>query len=163
MDSGWTFCPIGLLLRRERDREVAGALADARRAAHGAGAEALERGPLVGVHGVDAQVVADQLVVVLGVGDRGLEQLAPVARHRAGRVREDRARLLHGLAADVVADEARLARRAADVLGLGPHEDELALGAGRRAALGRGLRGGGRPLGVAAPAPTAAPAAPAAR
>ena len=38
----------GLLLRRERDREVARALADARRAAHGARAEALEGRALVG-------------------------------------------------------------------------------------------------------------------
>ena len=40
------------------------------------------------------QVVADQLVVVLGVGDRRLEQLAPVARAPRGREGEDRARLV---------------------------------------------------------------------
>ena len=40
---------LSLLLRREHDREVAGALADPRRAAHRARAEALERRALVGV------------------------------------------------------------------------------------------------------------------
>src|SRR4051812_32995068 len=111
MDSGWTFCPmLLLLLRRERDRQVRRALADARGAPHGARAEALEGRALVGVNGQDPQVVAEQLVVVLGVGDRRLEQLAPVLGRRARGVREDGARLRHGLAADVVADEPRLAR-----------------------------------------------------
>ena len=44
------------------------------------------------------RLVAHELVVVLGVGDRGLEHLAPVARDRARREGEDRARLLDGLA-----------------------------------------------------------------
>ena len=53
-----------------------GALADRRGAAHCARAEALERRPLVGGDERDPEVVADQLVVVLGVGDRRLQQLA---------------------------------------------------------------------------------------
>ena len=65
---------------------------------------------------LDPQVVAVELVVVLRVGDGGLEQLAPVARDVARRDGEDRARLFDGLAADVVADQARLARGRADVL-----------------------------------------------
>src|SRR5919205_4131068 len=96
------------LLGGESDREVRGALADARRTAHRPRAEPLERGALVGDHGVDPQLLADELVVVLRVGDRGLQQLAPRLRGAAGREREDRARLLDVLAADVVADEARL-------------------------------------------------------
>src|SRR5215212_11934078 len=100
---------LSLLLRGEQDREVAGALADRRRAAHRARAEALQGRPFVGVRRLDEQVLAVELVVVLGVGDRGLEHLAPVARDGAGREREDRARLLDRLAADVVADETRLA------------------------------------------------------
>jgi hypothetical protein len=106
-----------LLLRRERDRQVRRALADARRAPHGARAEALEGRALVGGDGEDPQVVAEQLVVVLGVGDGGLEQLAPVLGDRARRVREDRAGLGDRLAADVVADQPRLAGAGADVLG----------------------------------------------
>ena len=44
----------------------------------------------------------------------------------ARRVREDRAGLVDGLAADVVADEARLARRRADVLGVRADDRRLA-------------------------------------
>src|SRR5919206_842634 len=145
-----------LLLRRERDREVAGAPADARRAAHGARAEALERGALVGVRGEDAQVVADQLVVVLRVGYGGLQQLAPVVRDGARRVREDRARLRHRLAAYVVAHEARLARGRAHVLRLRAHDGPLALGLG--CAL-LGLRGRRRLVGGTATPARAARAA----
>ena len=47
------------------------------------GRKRLSVGPSSAVTDGDAQVVADQLVVVLGVGDRGLEQLAPVARDGA--------------------------------------------------------------------------------
>src|ERR687884_1878895 len=96
------------LLRGKRDREVRRALADARRAAHRARPEALERRTLVGVDRLDAQLVADELVVVLGVGDRRLQQLAPRLRRGPGRVGQDRARLGDVLAADVVADEAGL-------------------------------------------------------
>ena len=78
------------------------------------------------------QVVADQVVVVLRVGDGGLEQLAPGLRDRARRVGEDGARLRDVLAADVVADQARLARGGADVAGLGA-DDRRA----RRRALAR--------------------------
>src|SRR6185295_11969028 len=140
-DSGWTFCPMSSgLLRREQDGEVARALADARRAAHGARAVALQRRPLVGGHGCDPQLVADQLVVVLGVGDRGLEQLAPVARHVTGGEGQDGPRLEHGLAADVVAHQAGLAGRGAPALGLRADEDALT----RSDALAGGLgsRGG---------------------
>ena len=116
-----------LLLGRERDREVAGALADRRRATHGARAEALERRTLVGGDRVDAQLVADQLVVVLGVGDGRLEQLLPVLARRARGVCARIARAsVDGLAADVVADQARLAGGRADVLGLGADDRALA-------------------------------------
>src|SRR3954453_8133321 len=114
-----------VLLRGERDRQVAGALADPRGAAHGARAEALERRALVGGDGGDAQVVADQLVVVLGVGDRALQELAPVLGHVARGVGEDGEGLLDRLAADVVADQARLAGARTDVLGVGPDDDAL--------------------------------------
>src|SRR5437660_2521360 len=97
---------------------MAGALADPRRATQGARAEALDRGPLVGVHRLDVQVLTDQLVVVLRVRDRGFEQLAPVSRDRSRRVSEDSSRILDSLAANVVADEPRLARRGPHVLRL---------------------------------------------
>src|SRR5881398_2478545 len=149
MDSGWTFCPMAssLLLRRERDREVAGALADARRPAQGAGAEALQRRALVGADGVDPQLVADELVVVLGVCHGRLEQLAPVAGDRARRVREDRAGLDDGLGANVVADEPGLTGRRAYVLGLGADDRSIT---GRTDALGArpGRLGGPGRLGL---------------
>src|SRR4029077_2148815 len=104
---------LSLLLRGEQDCEVAGALADRRRATHRARPEALERGPFVGVRRLDEQVLAVEVVVVLCVCDRGLEHLGPVARDGARREPEDRARLVYRLAADVFADEPRLARRAA--------------------------------------------------
>src|SRR5436189_172251 len=95
MDSGWTFCPMAssLLLRRERDREVAGALADARRPAQGAGAEALQRRALVGADGVDPQLVADELVVVLGVCHGGLELGGLLGLLRLGLLRLELLRL----------------------------------------------------------------------
>src|SRR6185436_13701374 len=99
------------LLRGERDRQVGGALADPRRAAHRPRAVALEGRALVGVDGRDLEVLADQLMVVLRVRDGGLEQLRPVLRRRAGREGKDRARLGDVLATDVIADEAGLAGR----------------------------------------------------
>src|SRR3954468_16935350 len=111
---------VGLgLLRDERDGQVRGALADARGAAHGARPVALERWALVSVDAEDAQVLADELVVVLRVGDGRLEQLAPGLRRATRGEREDRARLGDVLAADVIADEPRLAGGRAHVLGLG--------------------------------------------
>src|SRR4051794_8013305 len=96
-----------------------GALADPRRAPHGARAVALEGRALIGVHVDDPQVLADELVVVLGVGHGGLEQLAPSLRRAARGEGEDRASLLDVLPADVVAHEPRLAGGRAHVLGLG--------------------------------------------
>src|SRR3954464_5581420 len=106
-----------LLLDCQFDGEVAGPLANARRAAERAWAVALQRRTLVHVRLADEELVGDQLVVVLRVGDRGLQQLKHVARRGARRVQEERARLVDPLAADVVDHEAGLARRAADVLG----------------------------------------------
>src|SRR5262249_23171329 len=65
------------------------------------------------------QLLADELVVVLGVGDRRLQQLQPRLGGAARREREDRARLGDVLAADVVAHQPRLAGGGAHVLGLG--------------------------------------------
>ena len=119
------------------DREVARALADLRRATHGARPEALERRALVGGDRVDVQLVADQLVVVLGVGDGRLEQLAPVrARPRAGVCARIARASVDGLAADVVAHQARLAGGGAHVLGL--RADDAARSAGRLRSRGFG-------------------------
>src|SRR4051794_265289 len=105
-----------LLLGYELDGHVTGALADPRGASERARAVTLQRRTFVHVRLADSQLVGDQLVVVLRVGDRGLQQLQHVARGGARRVHQDRARLVHALAADVVDHEPRLARRAANVL-----------------------------------------------
>src|ERR1700760_3709913 len=114
-------CEALLVLWREQDRQVAGSLADPRRATHRARPEALDRRTLVGVHRLDVQVLAHELVIVLGVRNRGLEQLAPVPRDRAWRESQDSSRLLHGLPADVVAHQPRLTRRRPHILGLRAH------------------------------------------
>src|ERR1700733_16048852 len=101
---------VYLVLWRQQDREVAGSLADPGGAAHRARPEPLDRRTLVGVHRLDKQVLAHELVIVLGVRDGGFEQLAPILRDRAWRECQDSSRLLHGLPADVVAHQASLAR-----------------------------------------------------
>src|SRR5205085_10740976 len=107
-----------LFLWREQDRQVARALADPRCPSQGARPVALDRRTLVGMDRLDVQVLADELVVVLRVCDRRLEQLAPVPCDRARRVSQDSSRLFDALAADVVAYQPRLARAGADVFGL---------------------------------------------
>src|SRR4051812_43667562 len=141
---------VRLLLGNELDREVAGPLADSRRASERARAVALQRRTLVHDDLAHAKLVGDQLVVVLSVGDRRLQQLQHVARRGARGVLEDRPRLAHVLAADVVDHEARLARRAAHVLGARAHRD-IPIGGGLAAALGRAAAARGRGT-AAAPA-----------
>src|SRR5215208_4060523 len=98
------------------------ALADPRGAAHGARAIPLERRALVRVDGGDLQLVAHQLVVVLRVGDRRLQELLPRLGGAARCEGQDSPRLLDVLAADVIADEPRLAGGGADVARLRAHE-----------------------------------------
>src|SRR5215208_7575583 len=106
MDSGWTFCPmwLGVFLCRQQDGHVAGALAYARCAALGAWLEPLERRPLVDEDLGHLQLVSDELVVVLRVGDRGVEQLQDVARRGSRRRPQDGTRVVDRLAADVADD-----------------------------------------------------------
>ena len=102
--------------------------ADLRRAPHCARPEPLDSRALIGVHGLDVEVLADELVIVLSVRDRRLEQLAPIARDRPRRKSQDSSRLVNRLAADVVTHQARLARRRADVLGLRPDDRRRQIG-----------------------------------
>src|SRR6185369_1051735 len=62
----------------EDDRDVAGALADARPATPGPRPPPLQRRPLVGEGAGDEQLVLGDVVVVLGVGNGRVEQLAHV-------------------------------------------------------------------------------------
>src|SRR5690242_8026869 len=73
---GWIFCPIFIpALIANRHVHMARGLADAIAATLGARGEALERGALLDVDGLDLQFVDVGTVVVLGVGDRRLEHL----------------------------------------------------------------------------------------
>src|SRR4051794_32522428 len=88
-------------------------------------------------------------MIVLRVGDCGVQELQDVPRGRARRVDEYGTRLVDRLAADVVHDEPRLAGRGAHVAGLRA-DDDLAVSV---AAGGRLTRLAGRHLGGAATAP----------
>ena len=101
---------------------------DLRRAPHCARPEPLDSRALIRVHGLDVEVLADELVIVLSVRDRRLEQFAPIARDRPRRKSQDSSRLVNRLAADVVTHQARLARRRADVLGLRPDDRRRQIG-----------------------------------
>jgi ribosomal protein L22 len=97
------------------DRDVARALADARRTAARTRTEPAQRLALVGEARRDVQVVADLLVVVLGVGHRAAERLADDDRGIALGELEDLVGRLHVLAADQVEHDPRLGCRHAHV------------------------------------------------
>ena len=61
---------VSLVLRRKQDGQVRGALADLGRATHRARTEPLDGRTLIGVHRLDDQILAVEIVIVLGVGDR---------------------------------------------------------------------------------------------
>src|SRR5688572_25339041 len=74
----------------------------------GAGLEALEEGAALDHDGLHLERVDIGAVVVLGVGDRRLEELAHQRRALLRRVGEDADRLIDRLAADHVGDEPAL-------------------------------------------------------
>src|SRR5437588_8386721 len=122
--SGWTFCPIAsLLLVGQFDRHVARPLANPGGSPERPRTVALECRPLVDVGLSHRELVGDELVVVLRVGDGRVEQLQNVPGRRARGVRQYGTRLVDRLAANVVDHEPRLARGAADVLRPRPDGD----------------------------------------
>src|SRR4051795_5609040 len=108
-----------LSLRDELDRHVTRPLANSRGPSQSARTVALERGPLVYICLADLEIVGDEVVVVLRVGDGGVQELQDVPRSRARRMHEYGTRLIDILAADVVDHEPCLARRMAHVTGAG--------------------------------------------
>src|SRR5205807_930743 len=106
-------------------REVARSLPDTVGPPLCARAEPLQRRTLVGVDLLHEEVVPDQVVVVLSIRDRRLEQPLEIARDAARTVAEQRAGLTDRLAADMVDHETRLARRRAHVLGPCRHDRAL--------------------------------------
>src|SRR3954447_23367202 len=106
-----------LSLRDELDRHMTRPLANSRGPSQSARTVALERWPLVYICLGDLEIVGDEVVVVLRVGDGGVQELQDVPRSRARRVHEYGTRLPDILAADVVDHEAGLPRRVAYVPG----------------------------------------------
>src|SRR5690606_33990013 len=92
---------------------------DAVAAALGAGAVTREERGVVDGHDADLELVDVGAVVVLGVGDRGLEHLVHEARGLLPAERENLERMTHGLAADLVGDEPTLLRRDSGVAQFG--------------------------------------------
>jgi hypothetical protein len=104
-----------VLVARHDDGDVARALADAGTATAGTGTPALHRGAFVGERPRDEQLFFRHAVVVLGVRDRGVEQL----HHGLGGTALTEAQDLAGVG-DVLADDesehlADLGRRGAVV------------------------------------------------
>src|SRR5690606_12885307 len=102
--------------RAHDDGDVAGALADAGGASPGTGTPAVQRAALVGVAGRHVEGLGVDLVVVLGVGHRGVEALADDLGRGALGVGEHVAGLGHRLVADEVEHGAGLGGRHAHVL-----------------------------------------------
>jgi hypothetical protein len=96
---------------------------------------------VVDQHLVDTELLGQELVIVLRVRDCRLEDLQNWNCSCTRGVSEYRTRLLDRLAADVIDDQTRLARRRANVLRLRADEDRLGLRARPAAALllGAGL------------------------
>src|SRR5918999_5388143 len=103
------------------DSHVARALADAGGPPERARPVALDRRALVHVDPADLELVGDELVVVLRVGDRRVEKLQHVPGGRPWGVDEYGTGIVHRLAADVVDHETRFAGSGAHVLRPGPH------------------------------------------
>src|SRR3954447_22052417 len=108
-----------LSLRDELDSHVTRPLANSRGPAQSARTVALECWPLVYICLADLEIVGDEVVVVLRVGDGGVQELQDVPRSRARRVHEYGTRLIDILAADVGDHEPCLARCVAHVAGAG--------------------------------------------
>src|SRR3954453_8076750 len=132
-----------LSLRDELDRHVTRPLANSRGPSQSARTVALERRPLVYVRLADLEIVGDEVVVVLRVGDGGVQELQDVPRSRARRMHEYGTRLIDILAADVVDHEPCLARCVAHVTGARA-DGEIGVGVAPR--LARGLRPAGHGL-----------------
>src|SRR3954447_22381315 len=132
-----------LSLRDELDSHVTRPLANSRGPAQSARTVALECWPLVYICLADLEIVGDEVVVVLRVGDCGVQELQDVPRSRARRVHEYGTRLIDILAPDVVDHEPRLAGCVPHVLGARTDRDVgvrvAALTALRLAAAGRDL------------------------
>src|SRR3954454_20854883 len=118
---GWTFLPMSGLLVRDDDRDVGHGLVDGGHTGLGTPPPALDRRALVGLGIGDDQVLGREVVVVLRVGGRALQDALDVAGGVLGHEPQERGRFLDRSAADRGDDEVGLAGRPAEVLGSGGH------------------------------------------
>src|SRR3954468_13825124 len=140
-----------LSLRDELDRHVTRPLPNSRGPSQSARTVALERWPLVYICLADLEIVGDEVVVVLRVGNGGVQELQDIPRSRARRMHEYGTRLTDILAADVVDHEPSLARRVAHVSGTCA-DGQIGVGIAPR--LARRLRPAGHGLATATAAST---------
>src|SRR6185295_14741394 len=117
----------------------------------GAWVKALEEHAALDVNGLHLQRVDVGAVVVLGIGDRRLEQLADQRRALLRREGEDVHRLVDGLAADHVGDQAALLGRDARTAQAGFGFHHFFPGAGAAAAAAAGAAAAGAAAAPGAP------------
>jgi hypothetical protein len=89
---------------------------------------------------LDHEVVRDEVVVRLGVGRGGLDQLADVLGRAAGGEAKQGQRVIEGQAPNLVGDQARLTRGDADEAGAGVDDRSFGGLLGLRLCLGRRRR-----------------------
>src|SRR5688572_3248568 len=115
---GWIFCPMCFPSSRpsvaDSDVDVAGALADARTAALGAGRKTLQHGALFDVDRLDLQLVDVGTVVVLGIGHGRVDALLDDAGGLLLRELQNVQRLIDLLAANHVGHQPALVGRQAN-------------------------------------------------
>src|SRR3954469_23933874 len=116
---GWTLCPMSGLPVRDDDRDVGHWLVDRERPTLCPRLEPLDRRALVGDGVDDVQVLGGQVVVVLGIGGRALEDARHVGCGLLRHEPQERSRFLDLLALDRLGHEAGLAGRGPEVLGGG--------------------------------------------
>src|SRR6188472_829859 len=114
---GWTLCPMSGLLVRDDDGDVGHGLVDGERPTLCPRLEALDARTLVRDGVDDDQVLRRQVVVVLGIGGRALEDAGHVTGGLLGHEPQQGGRLLHRLALDGLRHQAGLAGGGTEVLG----------------------------------------------
>src|SRR4249920_1872602 len=114
---GWTLCPMSGLLVRDDDGDVGHGLVDGERPTLRPWPEPLDRRALIRDGIDDHEVLGRQVVVVLGIGGRTLEDARDVTRGVLRHETQQGSGLLDGLALDRGRHETGLAGRAPEVSG----------------------------------------------
>ena len=107
---GGVFLGFFFALFLDHDGDLAEEFLDAARIAAGAGMEALHHQILADAGFAHHQIVDIEIVIVLGIGDGGLQNLLHILGDALGREGEIGQRALHPLAADGLGHQVQLAR-----------------------------------------------------